>query len=354
MVAQMLLQCPSDRVFLRRAPPPARAISSPTFRRSRATTSAAGAGAETGAALEGARGRDARRRRRSAPARHDAAALRPVDRDDPAQPARALGRLRLLAQPTRAATGASSSCCSAPRTARSSTSISSPPTRGERDAALTLLEANPIEGATIICDKGFAGADFEAAVRELRALLAATEQTPTSRTGPTRDRLDPATDRVDRPHAQRPALLEQHWPRPPPGSPRASCAHPRALRGHQPQLAARPTATRARRLPRLTGQPSRGWWRGRREVSLRKEREVLAALASRRGGERRDLMSSGIEVYPVHQASEAGDKPRRLAAVVSLQLPVDRPPREVSTALPVSLVEGLLDLPTREPGWSTT
>lgn len=41
----------------------------------------------------------------------------------------------------------------------------------EREAALSLLEANPIEGATIICDKGFAGADFEAAVRELRALL---------------------------------------------------------------------------------------------------------------------------------------------------------------------------------------
>lgn len=43
--------------------------------------------------------------------------------------------------------------------------------KGERQAALALLEANPIEGATIICDKGFAGADFEAAVRELRALL---------------------------------------------------------------------------------------------------------------------------------------------------------------------------------------
>jgi hypothetical protein len=41
----------------------------------------------------------------------------------------------------------------------------------EREAALALLEANPIEGATIVCDKGFAGADFEAAVRELRALL---------------------------------------------------------------------------------------------------------------------------------------------------------------------------------------
>ena len=41
----------------------------------------------------------------------------------------------------------------------------------EREAALTLLKANPLEGTTIICDKGFAGADFESAVRELRALL---------------------------------------------------------------------------------------------------------------------------------------------------------------------------------------
>lgn len=41
----------------------------------------------------------------------------------------------------------------------------------EREAALALLQANPIEGATIICDKGFAGADFEAAVHQLRALL---------------------------------------------------------------------------------------------------------------------------------------------------------------------------------------
>lgn len=42
---------------------------------------------------------------------------------------------------------------------------------GEREAALALLEHNPIEGATIICDKGFAGAEFEAAVHQLRALL---------------------------------------------------------------------------------------------------------------------------------------------------------------------------------------
>jgi hypothetical protein len=41
----------------------------------------------------------------------------------------------------------------------------------EREAALALLQANALEGATIVCDKGFAGVDFEAAVRELRALL---------------------------------------------------------------------------------------------------------------------------------------------------------------------------------------
>ena len=171
MVAQMLLQCPSDRIFLRRARrrlghlfpylPCAVALQ----------RALPGAGAEAGAALEGARGRDARRRRRSASARHDTAALRPVDRDDHDAASSRPGPASATARHTRAATGASSSCCSAPPTARSSTSTSSPPTRAEREAALALLEANPIEGATIICDKGFAGAEFEAAVRELRALL---------------------------------------------------------------------------------------------------------------------------------------------------------------------------------------
>jgi hypothetical protein len=41
----------------------------------------------------------------------------------------------------------------------------------ERESALELLRHNPVEGTTIICDKGFAGRDFEAAVAELRALL---------------------------------------------------------------------------------------------------------------------------------------------------------------------------------------
>lgn len=41
----------------------------------------------------------------------------------------------------------------------------------ERAATLELLERQPIEGQLVIADKGYAGADFEQAVRELGALL---------------------------------------------------------------------------------------------------------------------------------------------------------------------------------------
>jgi Transposase DDE domain len=41
----------------------------------------------------------------------------------------------------------------------------------EREAALTPLERQPAAGQLVIADKGFAGADFEQAVHELRALL---------------------------------------------------------------------------------------------------------------------------------------------------------------------------------------
>lgn len=41
----------------------------------------------------------------------------------------------------------------------------------EREAALALLERQPIEGQLVICDKGFAGSEFEQAVRALGALL---------------------------------------------------------------------------------------------------------------------------------------------------------------------------------------
>lgn len=41
----------------------------------------------------------------------------------------------------------------------------------EREAALPLLERQPLQGQLVICDKGFPGAEFEQAVRELGALL---------------------------------------------------------------------------------------------------------------------------------------------------------------------------------------
>lgn len=41
----------------------------------------------------------------------------------------------------------------------------------ERQAALAVLERQPIAGQLVICDKGFPGKDFEDAVRDLGALL---------------------------------------------------------------------------------------------------------------------------------------------------------------------------------------
>ncbi len=87
----------------------------------------------------------------------------------------------------------------------------------EREAALTLLEANPIEGATIVCDKGFAGADFEAAVRELRALLlrpsrADEPERPNPPIGWIRQRIESIVNTL-----KDQLLLEQHGGRTPAG-----------------------------------------------------------------------------------------------------------------------------------------
>jgi hypothetical protein len=87
----------------------------------------------------------------------------------------------------------------------------------ERQAALALLEANPIEGATIICDKGFAGADFEAAVRELRALLLRPSRSdepnrPQPPIGWIRQRIESIVNTL-----KDQLLLEQHGARTPAG-----------------------------------------------------------------------------------------------------------------------------------------
>lgn len=41
----------------------------------------------------------------------------------------------------------------------------------EREAGLALLERQPLQGQLVLCDKGFAGREFEQAVAELRALV---------------------------------------------------------------------------------------------------------------------------------------------------------------------------------------
>ncbi len=46
-----------------------------------------------------------------------------------------------------------------------------PADQPEREAALALLERQPLEGQLVICDEGFAGAEFEQAVRELGSWL---------------------------------------------------------------------------------------------------------------------------------------------------------------------------------------
>ena len=88
---------------------------------------------------------------------------------------------------------------------------------GEREAALALLKANPIEGTTIICDKGFAGTDFEAAVRELRALLlrpsrADEPDRPNPPIGWIRQRIESIVNTL-----KDQLLLEQHGARTPAG-----------------------------------------------------------------------------------------------------------------------------------------
>lgn len=65
----------------------------------------------------------------------------------------------------------------------------------EREAALTLLERQPIEGQLVIADKGFAGAEFEQAVSALGASLLRPSrsdepQRPNPPIGPIRQRIE--------------------------------------------------------------------------------------------------------------------------------------------------------------------
>ena len=88
---------------------------------------------------------------------------------------------------------------------------------GERQAALALLEANPLQGTLVICDKGFAGTDFEAAIRELRALLLRPSRTdepdrPNPPIGWIRQRIESIVNTL-----KDQLLLERHGGRTPTG-----------------------------------------------------------------------------------------------------------------------------------------
>src|SRR5438874_4066972 len=75
----------------------------------------------------------------------------------------------------------------------------------EREAALVLLERQPLQGQLVICDKGFAGEEFEQAVATLGAIVLRPSRADEPERPSPADRLHPPTDRVDRANAQGPA-----------------------------------------------------------------------------------------------------------------------------------------------------
>ena len=112
--------------------------------------------------------------------------------------------------------------------------------RPEREVALTLLPQALRGGETIVCDKGYAGREFAAAVAELGATVVrpARRNEPEPRAPP---RADPATDRVGLLDLQRPA--HPRTPRRPHTTqPLRPHRHPpaRTRRLHQPQPPTRP------------------------------------------------------------------------------------------------------------------
>ena len=184
MVAQMLLQCPSDRTFLRRAGRRLGHLFPYLPGQSRYNERCRLLAPKLGAALEGARGRDAGRQRQSAAARHDSASLRPVVQTTRTSQLAPWAGFGYCPAHSRRYWGFKLVLFCAPDGTIVDFDLVAANT-SERQAALALLEANSIEGTTIICDKGFAGADFEAAVHEMhRAGSNATAAAPPQASSP--------------------------------------------------------------------------------------------------------------------------------------------------------------------------
>jgi hypothetical protein len=128
----------------------------------------------------------------------------------------------------------------------------------ERQAALALLEANPDRRGEDHLRQGLRRRRLRS--RRTRAARPAPAAQPQRRAqpAPTADRLDPSTDRVDRQHTQRPTPARTaRRPHPRRATRTRHRPHPRALRRHQPQPTPRTHQPHARALRRLTDQPSR-------------------------------------------------------------------------------------------------
>lgn len=126
----------------------------------------------------------------------------------------------------------------------------------ERVVAAELLARVLEPGKTVIADKGFAGAEFEQLVTALGGRLLPPR--PQRRAATLRQpRRHPPMDRINLRHAQRPTLTRTPR-RPHPQRPRQPhrATTPRAHRRHPPQLAHRPARPPPDRLRPLRNQSS--------------------------------------------------------------------------------------------------
>jgi hypothetical protein len=119
--------------------------------------------------------------------------MRTVGGDDPPLAVGRCLRLRLLQQPLSLVWGMRLHLACAPDgTPRAAALVAAD--RPEREVALTLLPRALAGGETIVCDKGYAGREFENAVAELGALVLRPRRQNEPQPGP---RLAPIRQRIE-------------------------------------------------------------------------------------------------------------------------------------------------------------
>jgi hypothetical protein len=209
------------------------------------------------------------------------------------------GPASATARPTPAATGASNSSCSAPPTAPSATSTWSPRTHpnGKPRSHSSSERARRRDRHL---RQRHRRRRLRSRRRPARSAPAAPQpQRRTHTTQPT-DRLDPPTDRIDHRHPQRPT--HPRTPRRP--HPRRTTRphhrpHPRPLRHHQPQPTTRTPQPLTHRIRPLIDQSSRRSTRCRAGLGARKSESAQAgrstfscsAIRRRRGAHARPSLA---------------------------------------------------------------